>query len=148
MLDADCHVLVTSRNKEAIERFLNTFLPERKCATDGLIVEENTEREREITDENELIEFCIKRPTEACAIYWQGLNEHSRRCAWICFTEDGATIYGLTCFEENEAQEDELLEKLKQHVGSRVGYISYVKPPPQSASEYTDIFNAISKASK
>ena len=143
MLDADCHVLVSSRDRNTIERFLNAFLPEGECRTDVWIVAENTEREMEITNVNDLIEFCVEHSTEAQSIYWQGLNEHSRRCAWIFFTDDGATIYGLTCFEENEAQEDELLEKLKQHVGSRIGYVSYVEPPPYSALEYTHIFNAI-----
>jgi hypothetical protein len=122
-------------------------LPERECATAGWLVEQNTEREKEITDVNELIEFCIEHPTESQAVYWQGLNEHSRRCAWVFFTVDGATIYGLTCFEENEVQEDELLDKLKKHFDSDIGYISYVKPPPNSASEYTDISNAINEAS-
>lgn len=146
MLDGDCHVLVRSRDKHAIEKFLNTLLPERKCTTAGWIVEQNTEREKEITNVNELIEFCIKHPTEFQAVYWQGLNENSQRCAWVFFTDDGATIYGLTCFEENEAQE-ELLEKVKKHFDSDIGYISYVKPPPNSASEYTDIFNAINETS-
>lgn len=107
-------------------------------------MEENTEREREITDENELIEFCIKHSTEAHAIYWQEQNDYSQRRAWVFFTDDAAMIFGLTCFDETDEQENELLEKLKKHVGSNIGYISYVVPPPYSASEYTDIFNRIS----
>ncbi len=141
MEDADCHVLVNSRSAETIRAFLNEFLSQRECATLGWIIAEETEAEWEIVDANELIEFCIKNPHEAHAIYWHSLNEDERRHAWIFFTDDGATIYGLMCFDEDNKQEDELLERMKQFLGSEIGYVSYVEPPPSSASQYTSLFH-------
>ena len=141
MQDADCHVLVDSRDSETISLFLNTFLPQRECSVTVWLVEQGTEQE--ITDSGELIEFCIRNPNETRSIYWRGLNDYARRSAWVFFTDDGATIYGLTCFNEDEAQADQLLEQLKNHFGSKVGYISYVEPPPHSASQYIFIFQSI-----
>ena len=144
MREADCHVLVNSRDTETIWMFLDTFLPQRECSIAGWLVEEGTEHEKEITDVEELIEFCIKHPTEPQSIYWRGLNEYSRRHVWVFFTDDSATIYGLMCFDEDDTQENELLERMQKHFGSNIGYVSYVEPPPNSASQYTAIFKSIS----
>ena len=139
--DIDCHVLAATRDEKTIWSFLDAFLPERECSIEGWLVGQN--EEQEITDVNELIKFCIEHTTEAQSIYWDGLNSCARRSAWVFFTDDAAMICGLTCDEESDAQQDQLLGKLQKHLGSNVGYISCNTSPPHSATGITSTFNSI-----
>lgn len=136
---ADCYVLTNNRTKKFVDGFLNTFIPNRKEQTDIYEVPQyGKEKVEEFNSADNLIEYLELSANAPHTIYWENLDDKEPRFANCFFTDDNNLIVGLSC-EADDKTEDELLLKLMDYCGTKMGYITYEQPAPRNSHEFIEI---------
>jgi len=135
---ADCYVLTNNRTKNFVDRFLNTFIPNRKEQADIYEVPQyGKEIEKEFNSADNLIQYLELNLNIPHTIYWENLEDKEPRFANCFFTDDNNLIVGLSCNADDKT-EDELLVKLMNYCGTDIGYITYEQPAPQNSLKFRE----------
>ena len=131
----DCYVLVNSRSPEAIQRFLDRFVPVREEMASEYEVPQYSESPHHIFQTaSELLQYLANHPEEHHAIYWRSVDQSVAERAMVFPTDDGAVIFGLSCPTESVAEC--VLLQMKALLASDVGCIRFEMPAPRSSAEF------------
>jgi hypothetical protein len=135
---ADCYVLTNNRTKMFVDRFLNTFIPNRKEQAEIYEVPQyGKETIEEFDSADRLIDYLELNVNTPHTIYWENIDNIEPRFANCFFTDDNNLIVGLG-INANEKTEDELLLKLMDFCGTTEGYITYEQPAPINSREFVE----------
>ena len=136
---ADCYVLANDRTKEFVDRFLNTFVPNRKEQADIYEVPQfGDETDKEFDSADDLIQHLELNVNIPYSIYWENVQDTEPRFANCFFTDDNNLIVGLG-YNADDMTENDLLGKLMKFCGTELGYITYEQPAPKNSSEFIAI---------
>lgn len=142
---ADCYVLTNRRTKEIVNKFLETFVPQREESTDVYELPQYQEK-TDITFEkdSDLIDYVVQNKSIPYTIYWRNAEKLDLRNIMCFFTNDGELILGLsteTKFPNTEI-EDFYFKKLQEFAESEIGLITYEEPAPDNAKEFKEMIKA------
>lgn len=127
----DVYVLARERSASAAEHFLNTFVPDRVQSAVDYVFPQSGEPSLAIGSAEAAIQYCEAHPLEAQSFYFRNVGIEPDH-AMLFFTPDGGLILGLSVV----GHEDEWFARLKEHAGSKVGYITFESPPAITATEF------------
>ncbi|MCA9982691.1 MAG: hypothetical protein KDE59_00290 [Anaerolineales bacterium] len=137
----DIYVLTEKRSSALIERFLQTFLPERAESADDYAVRCSSEGDTLcISQVSTAIQYCCQHSMAELAIYWRNTGPGTPRAAMVFFTTDEHLILGLSV--ANESAAPEYLKRLRLLADSEYGYMAYEEPPIMTAVD----FRAVNRA--
>ena len=129
----DVYVLSDRRSKEAVDRFLNHFVPQRKESTDEYLVPMySTFPTSSFDTAEDLLAYIYENPNEPHSIYWASENTEGPSFAMVFPTTDGRIVYGLSVLRS----EQKYLEELKRHLNSSKGYIDFESSPPADTADF------------
>jgi len=140
---ADCYVLVQVRSRDRIDAFLNHFLPERELVIENWIIpySAGSGAGTIIDDVDRLIAYCLDHANEYQVICWHTLRDMPPRIAEVYFTNDGAMLF---CLSSHEGEDEQgWLQRLKDFVGTAIGYITYENPPPMNAKAFMQVYESL-----
>jgi len=129
----DIYVISTRRNVEAIENFLNEFLPKREALASEYEFPRWAEDPEVIYNEaGEVLIVCCKKLDAEYGLYWRSTKGEKPKYAMIFFLRDGHIIFGLSTDDAYPDYAATLLTKMKKYLGSEYGYICHECPPDVS----------------
>jgi hypothetical protein len=132
---SDVYVLAQERSVTAAERFLDAFAPDREQSAEDYVFPQYGEQPLVVVKSAaEAIRYCEAHPAEAQSLNFRNLGAGPAH-AMLFFTRDGGLILGLSVVE----REDNWFTRLKQHVGSEVGYITFESPPAATVAEFREL---------
>lgn len=132
----DVYVLSQERSAKAAYGFLAVFAPHGvESAENYCFPEYADEYDIVFSTATEAIQYCGAHPTAAHRFYFRNPSG-SPAHAMLFFTSDSGLILGLSVVE---GEEDLMFNRLKQHAGSTIGYITFESPPTETVAEFRQI---------
>jgi hypothetical protein len=136
----DIYVLTQDRSVNAIESFLNHFLPDRdEHATEYEIPQYAKKPEKIFNSAAQLMDYCHKNPSAEHTIYWSNTGTGEPKYAIVQYTSDDACVLGLSVNDEDLAPQ--FLERLKNLTSGKYGYMAVESPPPSTKKEFMETLN-------
>lgn len=133
----DCYVYVESRAPERVREFLDAFLPQRReLATYYEVPYQGEEVDLTFQSATDLLEYLRDNPEQRHAVYWASLSEGGIRQAIVAPTDDGGTVFGLSCEEGDAVSEREMVARVTNFFGVAACAIDIELPPPASLEEF------------
>lgn len=125
---ADLYVLIETRSRSTILRFLDHFLPFRLQSAAEYELPQFAEAPTVIfSQDSDVIAYCEQHSNEPYSLYWCSGRKGEPQHAMVHYTTDGCTILGLSVGERG--QEEPLLQALKEWSGSDIAYVTDEMPP-------------------
>lgn len=158
--DLDIYVLSKSRDRDTLERFINTYVDRQVSEMRGdeelMMLPLGATKERSLTDEGEwepaitlthIIERGLDHPRRAFVVYLTP-KDTTLSGVTLAFTADNQIIFGLSIDDEGEKPENtnlakRLLQNLAQSFNGHLGLITYEEPPPLWEEEAQNMNNQI-----
>ena len=127
---SDIYVISEKRDEKAVRTFLDCFLPEREESADEYEVPQFSDiPEIVYSKATDLVKYCSTYENAEHAIYWRAKDNRKPEHGMVFYLKDGNTIYGLSTDAGDSSFVNEQFEKLKQHLGSELGYIGHEASP-------------------
>lgn len=137
---ADSYVLLNSRSRSIMRKFLETFLPRREEMTDEyLIPMYATQPQYTFTNADELMAFLENNPGEEHSIYWRNLDKQEEiKFGMVFYTTDGRIIVGVSTVGKSPSELTVVSSyiRLKNYFNSDTGCITIEEPPPSNSVEF------------
>lgn len=135
---SDIYAISDRRDEKTVEKFLNCFLPEREESADEYEIPQFSESPDIVyTKAEDLIKYCSTNENTEHAIYWRALNQRKPEYGMVFYLKDGNVIYGLSTDASESTFAEELLVRLKSHLGSSLGYIGHeASPDAENLNEF------------
>ena len=132
----DVYVLVPSRERGTLDRFLSEFASGFREATDEYpypqYADEHSFIEKRL---DSLLNYLFSNENAEYGIYFTSRERrlHQAKAAMTFFTADSSLILGLTV---PVGFQDDALRSLKDAFGCKYGLVVLEEPPPSTASEF------------
>ncbi len=127
---SDIYVISDKRDEKTVENFLNGFLPEREESADEYEVPQfSASPDIVYSKAEDLVRYCSSNQSAEYAVYWRAVNQRKPEHGMVFYLKDGHVIYGLSTDASDDAFAQKLLIKLKEHLGSELGYIGHEASP-------------------
>lgn len=127
---SDIYVISDKRDRGTLNKFLDNFLPDREESADEYEIPQYSDSPDSIlSSAGELVDYCCENKTSEHAIYWRAPKQRKPEHGMVFYLADGNVIYGLSTDASDSKFANDLLTRLKTHVGSALGYIGYEASP-------------------
>jgi hypothetical protein len=130
----DCYFLENNRSIEAINRFLDSVIPDRKDVIDDFMVDEQV-----FTDSTVLMKFLVENPSIDKSIYWENMRPNNLvSFAMVMFTDDGKVILGYSI--KSDSPRDVVPQKkfveIKELLRYEIGTMTVEEVPPLNSEDF------------
>ena len=134
-MQKEVYVLSNDRSVQAVERFLERYLPCRhELAAEYQVPQFSDDPQHVFRAAGDLLAYLERNETEFHGVYWQSVNSLSPvDQAMAFYTSDGCVVCGLVVSEQ---MAEAYLNELKLHFDSKFGLIDEENPPPDTGVEF------------
>lgn len=144
---ADIYVLGKERKADAINAFLDHYLPLREESADEYEVPQYSKSPKHVfKDAKVLIDYCCANKNEAYSVYWQHLSNDFPQHVMVFFLSDGGIVFGISTPSEDSEKVDQISIDLGGWFKTKEVIVTYEDLPPDSIETFKAFFDSLPEA--